>query len=171
MYICGIHLNDMKKHFELTEEFKITAFGVKLFRIKATRKSKHASKGALGGWVEKKENLSGDAWVSGNAQVYGDARVSGNAWVHGDARVYGDAWVYGDARVYGYNDFCYFQGFGSVGRATTMFKCEGGKIQVNCGCFSGDLDAFIKQVKDTHGESKYAREYIAMVELARIKFE
>jgi len=97
----------MEKNFELTEEFKINAFGVKVFRIKSTKKSKHVESGVLGGWVEKEENVSGNAWVYGDAEVSGDARVYGDAWVYGDAevsgdaRVYGDAWVYGNAEVYG----------------------------------------------------------------------
>ena len=99
----------MEKKFELTDNFIINAFGVKLFQIKCTKSFKYAKEGDLGGYVEKDENLdqesnawvSGNAEVSGNARVYGNARVSGNAWVYGDARVYGNAWVYGNAEVYG----------------------------------------------------------------------
>ena len=105
----------MEKKFELTDNFVINAFGIKLFQIKCTKSFKYANEGDLGGYVEKEDNLSqsgdawvygdaqvyGNAWVSGNAQVYGDARVSGNAWVSGDAQVYGNAWVSGDARVSG----------------------------------------------------------------------
>ena len=69
----------MKKHFELTQEYKINSLGVKLFRIKATTKSKYADIGDLGGWVEKESNLSGNAWVSDDAEVFGDARVLGYA--------------------------------------------------------------------------------------------
>jgi len=96
-----------EKHFELTEKFVLNFMGVKLFQIKATKKSKWAEVGDLGGYIEKEENLYGDAWVygdarvSGDAQVSGDARVSGDAQVYGNARVYGNAWVSGDARVYG----------------------------------------------------------------------
>ena len=66
----------MDKHFELTNKFIINAFGVKLFQIKCTRRIKYAEVGDLGGYIEKEDNLSGDAWVSGDAQVSGDARVS-----------------------------------------------------------------------------------------------
>ena len=83
----------MDKHFELTDKFIINAFGIKLLQIKCTRKIKHADVGDLGGYIEKEDNLSGDAWVSG------DAQVSGNAQVSGDAKVCGDAGECGDARV------------------------------------------------------------------------
>ena len=97
------------KRFELTSEFLLNVFGVKLFKIKALISFGSVNAGELGGYVETEENLdqsgnawvSGDAWVSGNAWVYGDARVSGDAWVSGDARVSGNAWVYGDAWVSG----------------------------------------------------------------------
>ena len=66
-------------HFVLTEETRIV-FGVTLYRIKATKDlpQHEVSEGDLGGWVEKKENLSGDSWVSDNARVYGNAWVSDN---------------------------------------------------------------------------------------------
>jgi cytoskeletal protein CcmA (bactofilin family) len=109
----------MEKHYVLTSETKVNIFGIKLFRIKSTKKTKWAEDGELGGWVDTENTpngnarVSGDAWVSGDAQVYGDAQVSGNArvsgdaWVSGNARVSGnaqvsgDAWVSGNARVYG----------------------------------------------------------------------
>ena len=106
--------------FKLIKSDK-TIFGKKLFQIVALKDFGNISKGELGGYVEKEENISvsGDAWVYGNARVsgdarvygdasvcgearvYGSARVSGNAWVYGEARVYGSARVYGDASVYG----------------------------------------------------------------------
>lgn len=51
----------MDKHFELTDKFIINAFGIKLLQIKCTRKIKHADVGDLGGYIEKEDNLSGDA--------------------------------------------------------------------------------------------------------------
>ena len=100
----------MEKKFELTDNFIINAFGVKLFQIKCTKSFKYAKEGDLGGYVEKDENLdqesnawvSGNAEVSGNAQVSGDAEVSGYARVYGNARVSGNAQVSGDAEVSGY---------------------------------------------------------------------
>ena len=97
------------KHFELTEELKVTLSGVALFRIRATVNIEkfNVEKGDLGGWVETEKNLLENAWVSGNAQVsgnarvYGNARVSGNAQVSGNARVSGNALVSGDAQVSG----------------------------------------------------------------------
>ena len=89
----------MDKHFELTDKFIINAFGIKLLQIKCTRKIKHADVGDLGGYIEKEDNLSGDAWVSGNAQVSGDAQVSGNAKVYGDAKVYENNRVYDGNKV------------------------------------------------------------------------
>ena len=62
---------NMEKKFELTDNFIINAFGVKLFQIKCTKSFKYAKEGDLGGYVEKDENLDqeSDAWVYGNAQV------------------------------------------------------------------------------------------------------
>ncbi len=51
----------------------------------------------------------------------------------------------------------------------TMFRCAD-DIMVRCGCFSGALTDFEKKVKETHGDSKYAKEYLACIETAKIHF-
>lgn len=138
----------MGKKFELTTDTKIH-FGRKLFRIKALVSFRNVQVGDLGGYVESEKNLS----QSDNARVYGDAEVYGNAWVCGNA------------------DYVCAKGLGSRYRNTTFFKCKNGDIYVTCGCFEGNLDEFTKKVKTTHGDSKYAKEYLAMVEVVKIHFE
>jgi len=85
---------EIKKHFKLTAETKIY-IGITLFRVELISDCKWGKKGDLGGWVEKEENISGNAWVSDDAQISGKARISGYA------QVYDNAWVYDNARVYG----------------------------------------------------------------------
>ena len=97
------------KHFKLRTDLTIEVGGKTLYRIEATKDIERfcVKAGDLGGYIEKEDNLSGDAWVSGDARVYGNAWVSGdalvcdNAWVSGDAFVYGNALVSGDALVCG----------------------------------------------------------------------
>lgn len=148
------------KKYELTTNTKML-FGRKLFQIKALVSFGDVAAGDLGGYIEKEENLShdGDAWVYDRALIFGDAKVYGDAWVHGDALVYGDA------------DYICFKGFGSVNRNTTMFRTKNGDVYVCCGCFAGNLKEFSEKVKETHGTSKYAKEYLACVEVAKIHFE
>ena len=154
------------KKFELTTDTKML-FGRKLFRIKALVSFGDVTAGDLGGYVEKEGNLShdGNAWVYDNAWVYGNAQVYGNAWV------YDNAWVCGDAQVYGNADYLCFKGLGSQNRNTTFFKCKDGHIHVSCGCFRGNLAEFEAKVKETHGDSKYGKEYLACLEVVKIHFE
>ena len=133
-------------------------------------------------WVYGNARVSGDARVYGNAQVYGDARVSGNAQVSGNARVSGNAQVYGDARVsgnaqvsgdarvYDAADYAVVKGFGRCFRTTTFFRCKDKILRVQCGCFYGDLAQFREIVKKTHGDSKYAKEYLAIADLMELHF-
>ena len=165
------------KKFELTSDF-VTFLGKKLFRIRALIEFGDVKAGELGGYIEKEENLDqdGDAWVYGNAQVYGDAQVCGNAWVYGDAqvcgnaKVYGNAWVYGNARVYGDADYAYAHGFGSEYRTTTFFRLKDGGVGVRCGCFYGTLQEFRDKVRETHGKTKKAREYLMLADLMELRF-
>ena len=173
------------KKFELTNEFVTNMFGTKLFRIRALVEFGDVEAGELGGYVEKESNLGhddnawvydnarvyGNAWVSGNAQVSGNARVYGNAWVYGDAQVSGDARVSGNARVYGNGDYAYAHGFGSVNRTTTFFRLKDGGVGVRCGCFYGTLAQFRDKIRETHGETKKAQEYLMLADLMELRFE
>ena len=96
----------MAKNWKIRKDLSIEVCGHTLFRIECTHDFKEIKAGTLGGYIEKKENLDGDAWVSDDARVYDDARVSGNAWVYGNALVYGNAQVYGD-KITNKDDICY----------------------------------------------------------------
>ena len=128
-------------------------------------------------WVSGNARISGNACVYDNALIYDNAWISGNAWVSddalvsGNARISGNAWVSDDALVSGDADYICFKGFGSVNRNTTMFKTKNGDIYVCCGCFKGSLKEFEEKVKETHGNTKYAKEYLACIEVAKIHFE
>ena len=133
--------------------------------------------------VRGNSRVHGDALVCDNARVFGNARVFDNACVRGDAQVGGNAWLSGDAlvcdnarvvgnaRLSGDADYIHLKEFGSHNRNTTMFREENGNIYVSCGYFSGTLQEFESEVKETHGSNKFAREYLALVEAAKIHFE
>jgi len=161
------------KKFELTNEFVTNMFGTKLFRIRALVEFGDVEAGELGGYVEKESNLGHDdnAWVYGNARVYGNAWVYGDAQVSGDARVCGNARVCGDARVCGNGDYAYAHGFGSVNRTTTFFRLKDGGVGVRCGCFYGTLAQFRDKIRETHGETKKAQEYLMLADLMELRFE
>ena len=160
------------KKFELTTDTKMF-LGRKLFRIKALIDFGNVKAGEKGGYIEKEENLSqcGNAWVYGDAEVYGNAEVCGNAWVCGNAEVCGNAKVCGNAWVYGNADYATAKGFGSEYRTTTFFKLkDSNEIGVRCGCFYGTLKEFKEKVKETHGETKKAKEYLMLADLMEYRF-
>ena len=165
------------KKFELTNEFITNMFGTKLFRIRALVEFGDVEAGELGGYVEKESNLGHDdnAWVYGDARVYDNALVYDNARVYGDAQVSGDARVYDNARVYGdvcgNGDYAYAHGFGSVNRTTTFFRLKDGGVGVRCGCFYGTLAQFRDKIRETHGETKKAQEYLMLADLMKLRFE
>ena len=148
------------KKYELTDD-TVQFCGKTLHRIKALRDFGDVKTGALGGYIEAESNLShdNDSWVYGNAQV------SGNAWVYGNAQVSGNARVYGNA------DYAVVVGFGSAFRNTTFFKCSDGQIRTQCGCFYGTLNGFREKVKETHGDNKFAKEYLAIADLMEMHFK
>ncbi|WP_312306532.1 hypothetical protein, partial [Chryseobacterium sp.] len=76
----------------------------------------------------------------------------------------------GNAEAKSNDDYCCFQNFGSANRTTTFFKEKDNKIKVSCGCFSGSIEEFEKEVIKTHGEGKNAMEYISIIEVVKIKF-
>ena len=132
--------------------------------------------------VSENAKVSGDALVYGNARVSGNAYVSGNACVSGDAKVYGnakisgDAWVSenakvsGDAKIKRSNDYACVNGFGSIYKNATFFRCEDDLIRAQCGWFYGTIDEFRAKVKEAHGNSKYAKEYLMIADLMEYHF-
>ena len=118
-----------------------------------------------------------NAEVFDNAQVFGNAKVFGNtcvfdyACVYGNACVYDTTWIHCDAQISSNADYICFKGFGSKNRNTTMFRTKNGDVYVSCGCFTGSLRAFTDKVKETHGNTKYAKEYLACIKVAKIHFE
>lgn len=106
------------KKYELTSEY-VEFDGRKLYRIKALKSfylcGLTVKAGALGGYIEKEENLSqeGNAWIHGNAEiggnakvkdeaeVYGEAEVCDNAEIRDNAEILGDARIGGKAQIYG----------------------------------------------------------------------
>lgn len=130
------------KKFELTNEFITNMFGTKLFRIRALVEFGDVEAGELGGYVEKESNLG-----------------------HDD-----NAWVYGDAQVSGDGDYAYAHGFGSVNRTTTFFRLKDGGVGVRCGCFYGTLAQFRDKIRETHGESAIAEEYLDLAALMEKRF-
>lgn len=59
---------------------------------------------------------------------------------------------------------------GSAKRKTYFFKGDNGCF-VRAGCFFGTFDEFAVKVKETHGGTKFEREYLAALELAKIVLE
>jgi hypothetical protein len=59
---------------------------------------------------------------------------------------------------------------GSRDGYTTIFHTNKG-IFVRCGCFKGTLEELERKVKETHKGNKHERDYMAMIEFAKIKFE
>lgn len=118
-----------------------------------------------------------DAYIANFARVYGNAKICdgstiyNNSIVCGDTEVHNGAEIGNDARICSNADYILFKGFGSRNRNTTMFKNKNGDIMVKCGCFDGTLKDFSEKIKETHGDSKYAKEYLACVEAAKIHFE
>ena len=157
------------KKYELTEE-TVTVYGKTLYRIRAVRDFGSVKTGEFGGYIEKEENLShfGNAWVSGNAWVFDNARVYDDAWVCGDAKVYGDAWVSGNAEVFNTMHFFVQGPIGSRNGFITFYRTKDDTVEVRCGCFSGSLQEFVNQVEETHGGSRYEKEYKLAAELAKV---
>ena len=122
--------------------------------------------------VSGKAQVYGNAQVFDNVRVYGNAQVFDNARVYGDTGVFGNTWVCGDAQVYGNAAICTFSGFGSKFRTTTAFIDKEIGIRVVCGCFTGTLEQFRKQVIQTHGEdSKNGKLYLGMANMIEYRLE
>lgn len=62
-------------------------------------------------------------------------------------------------------------GFGSKARTTYFFLLDDGSVFVRCGCFSGTLEEWENKVKDTHGDSAFAKSYLLAGQAVRALWE
>ena len=58
---------------------------------------------------------------------------------------------------------------GSRNGCTTIFHTDKGTF-VCCGCFKGTLEEFAEKVKETHGDNEHARNYLALVEFVKQRY-
>lgn len=112
-----------------------------------------------------------EAKVSDRAQVFDGARVYGNAQVYGETWLRNNAWIFNDARISNKADYICFGGFGSENGNITMFRTKNKDVYMRCNRFSGSLKEFEEIVKETYGDTKYAKEYLTCIEVAKIHFE
>ena len=119
-------------------------------------------------WICGNTKVSGNARVSGNAWFSGNAKVSGNAWFSGNAKVSGNAWFSGNAEVFNTRHFFVQGPIGSRDGYVTFYRTKDDTVGVRCGCFSGSLQEFVNQVEETHGGSRYEKEYKLAAELAKV---
>lgn len=151
--------------YKILEGQYVEVCGKKLYRVQALKDFDGVKAGDTGGYIESESNLSqyDNARVCDNAQVHGNARVCGNA------RVSDDAWVYGNARVCDTRHYLNLGPIGSRDGYTTIYRDKNRKAMVICGCFSGNLDEFEREVHKTHSGTKYEAEYMALIQLARLR--
>ena len=67
-------------------------------------------------------------------------------------------------------DWMSHDNIGSRKSRTLFFKTDKG-VFVQCGCFFGDLEKFIEKVKETHQGNNHERDYLALVEFIKVRFE
>ena len=67
------------------------------------------------------------------------------------------------------NDILIVGTIGSRNDYTTLFHTDKG-VFVKCGCFSGTLNEFEIKVKETHHGNEHERNYLALIEFAKVKF-
>lgn len=122
----------MRNYYELTHYSKINEYGVRVYRVRATKdlqisRNRFVSEGALGGWIEKEWNLQSGAWVFDDAMVFGNAclkhfataynraviyeeaevsgaKISDDAVVSGEANIFGGAKVFENAYISGHTN-------------------------------------------------------------------
>ena len=121
-------------------------------------------------YVGGEVDICDNAWVHGYAYLNGNVRVFNKAEIGGPVMLTGEQWICGEAVVRNQQDCASVQGFGRAYRNTTFFRDQEGGVSVSCGCFYGTLQEFREKVKQTHGESKLAKEYLMIAELMDMHF-
>ena len=121
-----------------------------------------------------------DAIIGCYAEVHDNAMVGGCTHICDNALVYGDTVICPSFAVIGYganiqtdDDYLTVKGLGAYNHNITFFRTHlAGRMGINVYWrgFSYALDQFAKEIKKRFGDSKYTKEYQAMIEVAKIHF-
>lgn len=128
----------------------------------------HITENAL---VKGNAFIHGNAFICESAVVDDNSNIGGNACICGEAEVNGNPQIAGEALIMNNNDYAVVSGFGRANRTTTFFRLANKSVGVICGCFYGNLLSFRGQVRETHGDTKYAKEYLAIADLMELHFK
>ena len=110
------------------------------------------------------------AEVYGNAKLYDHSIVCNNATICGNAIIYNNAAICSNALVTTSSDYSVISQFGTrVTNTTTFFRCKDGLVRVSCGCFTGTLEEFRKQVNKTR-TGIICMEYLMIADLMELHF-
>lgn len=166
-----------------------------LHRIMATRDSRHAKAGRLGGFVESERNLRDDAWVADEAKVWGGARLWHYSTAYGSAQVFDSCTlldmtkVGGNSRIQGYGTVIYnmayiyngvvrntdgyivYQGFREIG-ALTAYRDTNNVPVVILGGSWHSLPNFIRWAERRYENAPNRLEEARLIaELIRMRFD
>jgi carbonic anhydrase/acetyltransferase-like protein (isoleucine patch superfamily) len=115
--------------------------------------------------------ISGHAVIGGHAWIGDNAVIGGHAVISGHAVIGGHAWIGDNAEVRKPSHIIVISPIGSRDDCTTFCRSKDNDIIVKCGCFNGNISEFLEKVNKTHGDNKYAAEYRAAAELAKIHID
>ena len=120
-------------------------------------------------------HCAGEAFITGTSRINGDVNII-NAQIE-DGYIEGNGYDTVDIRggkfleqpdIRHTRHFLVAGPLGSRNDFTTIFRNTFGEIAVRTGCFTGTLDEFEKAVNEEHGDNQYAKEYKALIELAKV---
>ena len=121
--------------------------------------------------IFENSTVSDNACVYDNAQIYGNSKVYGEAEVYNQAEVYDNAELLGEACIGDSSCYITIKGLGKNYENTTVFTTKNKNIAVKDNdYYYKTLSEFANQMEEIFGDSKYAKEYLALVELAKIHF-
>lgn len=121
-------------------------------------------------FVFQDAQVSGKAKLSGFAMIGGTANIGAQAEIAGDVTLIGPVFITGNARITRPEDFCWFTGVGVARSTLTVYRTSEG-IELTRGCFQGTLEEFVAAVERTRGGTRFAEEYLQLVEFIKLRFE
>lgn len=108
-----------------------------------------------------------DTLIEGDCSLFGEIKLEGMCHIYGTAHLHMGPVTLKDADIFHRCQIVACLGFGSRFGSTAIYRNVYGFLSVTCGCFNGSIDEFKEEVKRTHGNSIYAKEYMAMIKFIK----
>ncbi|WP_294833300.1 hypothetical protein [uncultured Gilliamella sp.] len=157
--------NSIVKNYSIVESSNVTDSSIVMNKSKVTGGSMVMNKSTVMDYSAVKSSIVDNSTVKNYSIV--ENSIVDNSTVDG-RNIRAKKTRINNAKIDSNSKYITVARIGSRNDTLTAYRCANGEIGVATGCFTGNIDEFVEAVKDKHKDNKYAKQYLAAINLIKL---